>query len=216
MSQVDDFHKLIEQLKGPIASELLAKVDFRDLVHKILALVHRAVTLEEMAGDKDMRRLVETALDLLLPCVIAKSDELVPVLYDYKDFEGLLVRTLMFSGSETIRKTMEHTFRVICTHVRQSEVEEYKKVEHPKLYLLNILLRNLPDNNTKSDRCEEYFNLLTNLIRICSSYFYYYDPYERLWRGGKGDEEAKQARDDEGFFCANKLLDVCVSNIRSR
>jgi hypothetical protein len=35
----------------------------------------------------------------------------------------------------------------------------------PKVYILKILLRNLPDKHEKSEFCEEYFNLLTHLMK---------------------------------------------------
>jgi hypothetical protein len=35
----------------------------------------------------------------------------------------------------------------------------------PKVYILKILLQNLPEISDKSDYCEEYFNLITYLMK---------------------------------------------------
>jgi hypothetical protein len=45
-----------------------------------------------------------------------------------------------------------------------------KESEHvfqipPKVYILRLLLKNLPDINQKSDFCEEFFNLITHLMK---------------------------------------------------
>ena len=41
----------------------------------------------------------------------------------------------------------------------------------PKVYILKLLLKNLPDTSDKSDHCEEYFNLITHLMKQCSANF---------------------------------------------
>lgn len=45
--------------------------------------------------------------------------------------------------------------------------EHTQPLPSPKVYILKILIKNLPDVNVKSDNCEEYFNLITYLIKIC-------------------------------------------------
>jgi hypothetical protein len=34
-------------------------------------------------------------------------------------------------------------------------------IESPKVHILRILLKNLPDVEVRSDYCEEFFNLIT-------------------------------------------------------
>jgi len=41
----------------------------------------------------------------------------------------------------------------------------------PRVYILRLLLKNLPDITDKSDHCEEYFNLITHLMKQSASSF---------------------------------------------
>ena len=43
--------------------------------------------------------------------------------------------------------------------------------ESPRVYILKILLKNLPDVDVKSDNCEEFFNLITHLMKLCQASF---------------------------------------------
>jgi hypothetical protein len=43
--------------------------------------------------------------------------------------------------------------------------------EAPKVYILRLLLKNLPDVEVCSDNCEEFFNLITYLMKLCQGNF---------------------------------------------
>jgi len=80
-----------------------------------------------------------------------------------------------------VRRSIERTFKTICNdyesakstsgaQAASSENEQLPQVP-PKVYILRLLLKNLPEVNEKSDHCEEYFNLITHLIKQCASNF---------------------------------------------
>ena len=98
-------------------------------------------------------------MDLILPCVVWKPDLLLRQIYEFPHLELILVKSLMFNQNDQIRKTVERTFQVICKSLPTVE-----NMEPPKLHILKLLLRNLPD---MGDCCEEYFNLTSLLIREC-------------------------------------------------
>ena len=61
----------------------------------------------------------------------------------------------MFNSNENVRKSLERTFRVICTQLEikpnSDLMTDSQQIESPKLYILKILLKNLPDISKKSD-----------------------------------------------------------------
>jgi hypothetical protein len=65
--------------------------------------------------SSDVSHLVQNSLDLLLPCVVWKPEKLLQEIYKFEHLESLLIRTLMFNSNENVRKSLERTFRVICT-----------------------------------------------------------------------------------------------------
>lgn len=97
----------------------------------------------------------------------------------------------MQNSNENVRKSIERTFKIICNEgammekpkqfnqdEQMSDVDSQKVPEvpsklsvHPKVYILKILLLNLPEINEKSDFCEEFFNLITYLMKQCQSSF---------------------------------------------
>lgn len=50
--------------------------------------------------------------------------------------------------------------------------------EDPKFYFLKVLLKNLPSTNSKSEKCDEMFNLLNTLIKMTSALFSVTNPYD--------------------------------------
>jgi hypothetical protein len=85
----------------------------------------------------------------------------------------------------------------------------------PKAYILKLLLRNLPDKQEKSEFCEEYFNLLTHLMKQCSSSFKYYSssPPPKSFK----DHIPNRKFDlDDGNFSSLDLLSWCVYQLKFR
>jgi len=123
-----------------------------------------------------------------------------------------------------VRRSIERTFKTICNdydsaktssgaHAASSESEQLPQVP-PKVYILRLLLKNLPDVTEKSDHCEEYFNLITHLMKQCASNF-------KL----EGTESSpkipinytrKQFLIDDQTFSALSLLQWCIHQLNSR
>ena len=79
-----------------------------------------------------------------------------------------MTRSLIYSKDQGTRKAIERTFRTICTHKLKSD-RESTGISAPKVYILKILLKNLPQPNLpQTVPCEEYFNLITSIIRASS------------------------------------------------
>lgn len=111
-TQVDDFQKLIDQVTGGVEDQILNTVKFEKLCTKLLQIVYYAVrTIDQ--GDKSITMLIDSCLDLVLPCVVANPDELIPVLYSFHNFEGFIVSALRYKGDENIRKNVSNTFKAI-------------------------------------------------------------------------------------------------------
>jgi hypothetical protein len=74
----------------------------------------------------------------------------------------------MFNQNENVRSTVERTFRVICNSLNHVEGD----LEAPKVQILKLLLRNLPESSSNAslgmgECCEEYFSLMSLLIKLC-------------------------------------------------
>lgn len=97
--------------------------------------------------------------------------------------------------------------------IEEKEKEGSEEIEAPKIYILRMLLKNLPDKNQQSELCEEYFNLVTALIRECPQQF-------------KINKEDVQKRSDslskeaiilgDGSFSAVSLLFWCIQQLNER
>jgi hypothetical protein len=66
-----------------------------------------------------------------------------------------------------VRKSIERTFKIICNEGGDIKSFNIQAEVPPKVYILRILLQNLPNINEKSDYCEEFFNLITFLMKQC-------------------------------------------------
>ena len=109
-------------------------------------------------------------------------------IYEFENLESLLIRTLLKNSNENVRKSIERTFKIICNEDAVNQSKYVPKDElmnddsslnkaaeelqgklpiSPKVYILKILLLNLPDTNEKTDYCEEFFNLITYLMKQC-------------------------------------------------
>lgn len=94
-------------------------------------------------------------------------------------------------------------------HLKKINVlEDIAPYEDPKVYLLKVLLKNLPTTTSKTEKCEELFNLLTTLIKMTSSLFTYSDPYS-----SQNDNEEIDA---SNIFSANSVLASCIHEIENR
>jgi len=82
----------------------------------------------------------------------------------------------MHNSNENVRKSIERTFKIICSESMidlrsQDSLLQEGITESPRVYILRILIRNLPEIEVKSDHCEEYFNLITFLMKLCQPQF---------------------------------------------
>lgn len=119
-----------------------------------------------------------------------------------------MISGLIKSKNETIRKSIEQTFKVLCHHIEDKQGKEEaatKQATHeepvgsgsslvandqmkqlaknesdlnPKLFILKILIKNLPQSvvkgrlrNMENEFFDEYFGLLSSLIKICQHDF---------------------------------------------
>jgi hypothetical protein len=77
---------------------------------------------------------------------------------------------LIQNKNEKIRKSIDQTFRVLCNHVEQ------QKLESPKLFILKALIKNLPiiqkHSIVENEFYEEYFGLISQLIKLCQPHFF--------------------------------------------
>jgi hypothetical protein len=77
-------------------------------------------------------------------------------------------------------------------------------MESPRIYILRMLLRNLPEVDVKSDHCEEYFNLTSYLMKFCQSNFKaHHVEHGHLFL-------------EDGSFSSHALLDRCIRFLRQR
>ena len=142
-TQVDDFPKLVEQMKqNGIAQQLLDNViDFSELMRKLLQIIYTSVLYQEEAGSKlqaqqaeagslehttneALSELLQHALDLMLPCLIWQPELLLKEIYDFEHLEKLLIRALTQTQDENARKAIERTFKIICTYKLQQPVNQ--------------------------------------------------------------------------------------------
>jgi hypothetical protein len=132
VAQVDDFPKLIEQMRQKaIAVNLLDNVvDFASLIQKLLVITHTALCVfrdtkdptykaepikSVLAGSRQQGSesqdpippLVQNCMDLLLPCILWEPRVLMKHLYGFADFEQLLIDGLMRNPNERIRKSID-------------------------------------------------------------------------------------------------------------
>lgn len=115
----------------------------------------------------------------------------------------MLIRTLMHNKNESVRKSIERTFKVICSE-SMIDVREDGVTESPRVYVLRMLLRNLPEVDVKSDHCEEYFNLTTFLMKLCQTHF------------KNQQQEHDKLFLEDGSFSSHALLDWCIRSLRQR
>lgn len=102
-------------MQGEIAQSMLeGVVNFNELISKLLNIIYKAVMF---CDSTDVSQLVQNSLDLLLPCVVWRPNQLLKEIYEFEHLESLLIRTLMFNQNENVRKSIEHTFRVICVQL---------------------------------------------------------------------------------------------------
>ncbi|CDW85633.1 ubiquitin carboxyl-terminal hydrolase family protein [Stylonychia lemnae] len=220
--QVDDFPRLVDQMSNGIAKNLLEKViNFNDLISKLLYLIHKST---QFSDSNEASSLVQNCLDLLLPCVVWKPNQLLKEIYEFHHLESLLIRTLMYSSNEQVRKSLERTFKIICSEKiiqGQSKNQESQSsgeqldVESPKIYILRILLNNMPEINQKSDSCEEYFNLLTQLISQCKHNFII-NPKNESNSYQDQNKLKQQIILDGKNFSSNALLEWCINQLKIR
>lgn len=141
--------------------------------------------------------LVQNCLDLLLPCLLWDPSINMDQLYNFVHLEQLLIIGLIKSKNEKIRRSIEQTFKVLCNYIEEknAKLEGHKEDKmssligepckasllteaNPKLFILQILLKNLPQSKSKgrlrnmeNEYFEEYFNLISSLIKLCQSSF---------------------------------------------
>lgn len=143
-TQVDDFPRLVEQMKSNGIAQLLLDqvIDFQGLMRKLLHIIYTAVIHQEEESGKAaaeaanksasdaatsfehqaneaLSELLQHALDLMLPCLIWQPELLLKEIYDFESLEKLLIRALTQTQDETARKAVERTFKTICTHKLQ-------------------------------------------------------------------------------------------------
>jgi len=66
--------------------------------------------------------------------------------------------------------------------------------------------------NLEGEYYEEYFNLLSSLIRICKNEFCDFSQVSQLGEGVK--EEEKYFNEENKKFDANKILIYCINQIK--
>lgn len=122
----------------------------------------------------EVSSLVQNSLDLLLPCIVWRPQQLMKEIYQFENLESLIIRTLMHNSNESVRRSIERTFKIISNEGGELKAmnptnNEDNVLKHnavpPKVYILRILLKNLPEITDKSDYCEEFFNLITYLMK---------------------------------------------------
>lgn len=86
--------------------------------------------------------------------------------------------------------------------------EDLAPYEDPRVYLLKVLLKNLPTTTNKTEKCEELFNLLTTLIKMSASLFTYSDPYS--------SQNENEEIDASNIFSSNSVLTSCINEIENR
>ena len=89
-TQVDDFPRLIEQMKGTLATQILdGVIDFTALMRKLMQIVFAAVITQSVdknpndksIGNEELAALIQHSLDLLLPCVMWQPGLLLKEIY---------------------------------------------------------------------------------------------------------------------------------------
>ena len=97
-----------------------------------------------------------------------------------------------------------------------------KMKESPKIFILKILLKNLPGSTTQSAYCEEFFNLIASIIRTCADNFVIdQDDYnnamslQSLEKNQKIIDMRRVCINDEQFS-ASYLLQVLIEQIMKR
>mmetsp|Transcript_22808 Transcript_22808/g.22029 ORF Transcript_22808/g.22029 Transcript_22808/m.22029 type:complete len:133 (-) Transcript_22808:1665-2063(-) len=109
-----------QQLVGNLLENV---INFNELIQKLLHIIYKAVMF---CDSQDVSHLIQNSLDLLLPCVVWNPEKLLEEIYRFEHLESLLIRTLMFNSNESVRKSLERTFKVICT---QLEINKGNKKE---------------------------------------------------------------------------------------
>ena len=100
-------------MNGGFAKNLLDKViNFNALISKLLYIIQKST---QVCDSKEVSSLVQNSLDLLLPCVVWKPNQLLKEIYEFEHLESLLINTLMFSSNENVRRSLEKTFKTICS-----------------------------------------------------------------------------------------------------
>lgn len=128
-TQVDDFQKLIDQVMGEVSGEILQIIDQEKLLVKLLSIIYYAIRVTDY-NDKNISLLIDSCFDLILPCLINSPDHLIPVMYNYNNFENFIVSTLRFKGEESVRKTVSNTFKSLCNNYHKNS--QFTKVNFVK------------------------------------------------------------------------------------
>lgn len=92
----------------------------------------------------------------------------------------------------------------------------------PKLFILKILLKNLPGSTTQSSHCEEFFNLIASIIRTCADNFVIDENDFDKTMSMQSLEKSQQIIDmnrvsiGDEQFSASYLLQVLIEQIMKR
>jgi hypothetical protein len=106
---------LIDQIDGELNTQILKSLDFEALCTRTLSIIYLATkNLDNV--DKDIACLIDTCFDMIIPCIVANPDKLIPIMYSYKDLSSFIICSLKFKGDEGVRKTVSHSFKLICNH----------------------------------------------------------------------------------------------------
>ena len=71
----DDYKLLIDQISGDLADKILSAIHYPRLCAKLLNVLISVICKDQDVNHKDIISLVETTLDLLLPCIICQPFE---------------------------------------------------------------------------------------------------------------------------------------------
>lgn len=103
-----------------------------------------------------------------MPCILQKNGISLTYLFQFAELDKLLMQGLVKNKNEKIRKSIESTFKVLCTYFDSS------LIQNPKEFILSILLKNLPQTkgrlkHLEHESFEEFFGLLSSLIKVSNS-----------------------------------------------
>ena len=103
---------MIDQVTGEVAEKILDVVDLEKLVNKLMMIIYYATRTTDLI-DKNVNVLIDSCFDMLLPMVISNPDQLIPVMYNFHNFENFIICCLKFKGEESVRKTVSSVFKTL-------------------------------------------------------------------------------------------------------